>query len=1349
MKKESKVDFKPPPTIMTSTIPSNNEDQHQPLKHLTNNYDVHHHHHTTTTTSTNNERKLKTRIESFSKMNSIQETSDYDANMKLPRFMTNYKYKQAKYLLNLTPNKYKKRKPFNYIDSTLYKTHWNYSSYYNENETNENYATTYRPYNYYYYYNYNNSSSSNSHSRSAYSNIYNKRSDYGRFKRSKDSGPSLADVPMNVDFNTASPTYTSNRFHVFSYEQVKQLDAIMNSCVCIAPKPLFSSCIDENNNSLSMNKACYCCYLQESIMNCMKNGDDIDISGLTINPICNLSQNKKTSGEMTDTTIGTTTTETPSTTPTKNTPSISNNLKTSTFSDQLFNEDNFITHASNSPDLSSTCYHDACLNLPSSHTPLMPEIFPTTRLPTIRIQLKKLIRTIRDRLVEESIPVKEIRLGGGAACSIVGSQKTEKFNDIDLIFRVDLSNSTTFTKIKSIVFSCIAHILADTIALEKLKHYSYGCPYMCNNNNTFPLPHIHSTETTPQNSLTSSCCCNCTCSPLNKSFQLNKENIGNLQTTPDAPKGNKHKYNNNNNDNRQPLHENSQSNGGYQSNSITEENSFDPGTCPQSNNNNSLTNENQTENCNSTCCGVCHPLTSLYPYYAFDSFLPPVACSMCSRQFSCSYYNNIDCINNTNNNNGNNSNCLMNPYNDTTVKQYIQKMIRIFKPNSKISDSWSLFTIGYRGRGCSSKEDNATKIIDMKFIDRMHRQFEFTVDSFQIVLDSLIKFHDPTSGYLQHQQMNENFYPTVVAESLSGSYVEAVAHLNDRIIATYRPEEIHGGGLLKYCKLLAEGYKQSETTDVMSMEKYMCSRFFIDFPDIISQHNQINAFLLNQFERDSKKKANYLNILYEVVSNSTICLMTHERRQTLCLIQMFLRDVIEEDQEQQQQQQQLRQQQNQQKQDNNKQSIVHLQEFSSNDWALDKVFYGTNYFPRQMYQVADKSNKLSNSDEKCEKTIKSDKPVTSTSKTTGLKVKLQRVQEEEHDKDNNDDDNNNNGEESDEQTDKMNTAHKDNGDPTENNNVIINSTDQVDNENKDDDNDDGVDGVDDDDDDNDDDDDGSHSASVDSLSKNSSSECTCHLHYPLLHRYPPYYYHHHYHYHHLLSHHLHQHQQQQQYNRHHCCHHYPHQHLIHPLPLPPPPPHHHHPVYNGDMYYYPQLVTYFPANDYLLSPSMIKNQAYYSLPYDTTIYSNHTDNNNDSNDSAHLLPNSLPHYHAKIILPQETKSQERRCLDNNNNNDMRHYVGVPCTYPSSSSSMIYPKFQTDTTTATATATPTATTDNGNSSCSNSSSDTQMIQTYCEPLIFYSPTDQNYYLCPTTSLHEVQESLPVVYNYTPI
>jgi hypothetical protein len=35
---------------------------------------------------------------------------------------------------------------------------------------------------------------------------------------------------------------------------------------------------------------------------------------------------------------------------------------------------------------------------------------------------------------------------------------------------------------------------------------------------------------------------------------------------------------------------------------------------------------------------------------------------------------------------------------------------------------------------------------------------------------------------------------------------------------------------------------------VKTMEKYMCSRFFIDFPDLSQQHNKLVKFLDNHFQ---------------------------------------------------------------------------------------------------------------------------------------------------------------------------------------------------------------------------------------------------------------------------------------------------------------------------------------------------------------------------------------------------------------------------------------------------------------------------------------------------------------------
>lgn len=67
----------------------------------------------------------------------------------------------------------------------------------------------------------------------------------------------------------------------------------------------------------------------------------------------------------------------------------------------------------------------------------------------------------------------------------------------------------------------------------------------------------------------------------------------------------------------------------------------------------------------------------------------------------------------------------------------------------------------------------------------------------------------------------------------------------------------------------------------------MCSRFFIDFPDILQQRIKLEAYLRNHFWGIDEEplQYHYLVHLHEVVENSTVCLMGHERRQTLSLIE--------------------------------------------------------------------------------------------------------------------------------------------------------------------------------------------------------------------------------------------------------------------------------------------------------------------------------------------------------------------------------------------------------------------------------------------------------------------------------
>lgn len=199
---------------------------------------------------------------------------------------------------------------------------------------------------------------------------------------------------------------------------------------------------------------------------------------------------------------------------------------------------------------------------------------------------------------------------------------------------------------------------------------------------------------------------------------------------------------------------------------------------------------------------------------------------------------------------------------------YVGKMVRV----DADGDRWSLISLG---------DSRAHKSVELKFVDSMRRQFEFSVDSFQIGLDSLLAFDE-----CSRLPIGENFYPSVVGESVYGDFGSALRHLRERLIATRRPEEIRGGGLLKYCALLAKGYRASRPDRIKRLERYMCSRFFIDFPELGRQRAKLEAYLRNHFVGDDEAlKPRYLTLLHSVVRDSTVCLMGHERRQTLALIE--------------------------------------------------------------------------------------------------------------------------------------------------------------------------------------------------------------------------------------------------------------------------------------------------------------------------------------------------------------------------------------------------------------------------------------------------------------------------------
>ncbi|KAK3610970.1 hypothetical protein CHS0354_000155 [Potamilus streckersoni] len=253
---------------------------------------------------------------------------------------------------------------------------------------------------------------------------------------------------------------------------------------------------------------------------------------------------------------------------------------------------------------------------------------------------------------------------------------------------------------------------------------------------------------------------------------------------------------------------------------------------------------------------------------------------------------------------------------------YVQKMVKVCNEHG---DRWSLICLS----------NNKGKNVELKFVDKMKRQFEFSVDSFQIILDSLLTFYE-----VSQTPMSENFYPTLVAESVYGNFSEAWDHLTKKLIATRNPEEIRGGGLLKYCNLLVRGYSPTPNIDIRGMERYMCSRFFIDFNDVLQQRQKLEKYLNNHFSEEEDLKHEYLLTLYRVVDKSTICLMSHERRQTLNLIHQLACQVLIQ----------------QEQRAHNK--YMAMQQFDHlNGLTIDQVYYGPfdsscQYFGiPQVYQI--------------------------------------------------------------------------------------------------------------------------------------------------------------------------------------------------------------------------------------------------------------------------------------------------------------------------------------------------------------------------------------------------------------
>ena len=149
----------------------------------------------------------------------------------------------------------------------------------------------------------------------------------------------------------------------------------------------------------------------------------------------------------------------------------------------------------------------------------------------------------------------------------------------------------------------------------------------------------------------------------------------------------------------------------------------------------------------------------------------------------------------------------------TLEEAYVHNQVKIWNG----TDQWSLICLG----GESG--------MNITFVSHMERQYKFSVDSFQITLDPLLSLLDATDSK-SLMQAKLNLIPRIHAISTYGNIFDTFDHLNQRLISTNDPQQIRGGGLLKYCYLRATGFKPVSTGTVDILESSMSTRFVIDFP---------------------------------------------------------------------------------------------------------------------------------------------------------------------------------------------------------------------------------------------------------------------------------------------------------------------------------------------------------------------------------------------------------------------------------------------------------------------------------------------------------------------------------------
>jgi len=138
------------------------------------------------------------------------------------------------------------------------------------------------------------------------------------------------------------------------------------------------------------------------------------------------------------------------------------------------------------------------------------------------------------------------------------------------------------------------------------------------------------------------------------------------------------------------------------------------------------------------------------------------------------------------------------------------------------------------------------------------------------------------------EEPDESIITPVFVKTYYISFDDAVHHLNKHLIHVYKPEEIRGGGFLKYCHLIMLGYKhenEKKNKEQNTVDRnVMAMRFSIDFEDRHSQWRALKVYLSSHFWGKRIPMISFLHKVSKIITQTNL----NNKQMTLDLVNALI-----------------------------------------------------------------------------------------------------------------------------------------------------------------------------------------------------------------------------------------------------------------------------------------------------------------------------------------------------------------------------------------------------------------------------------------------------------------------------